>query len=395
MNSGKIKQRILIGGVAVGAGALTAYLADPEVGDKRRARLVTNTKRLLQRVGQDAKISLRDTGHRLAGMAASLRSQLRADQPSPEVLEQRIRSRIGRVISRPQCVHVLCDRGLTILWGTVPKNEIYPVLHAVREVPGVHEIQEHLETSEPEHLSEGCFDSLNQVNKAIRLNWSPSKRLFVGGVGAALTIYGLRKKAGVGKASILLGAGLITRSLMRKKLEPTLALTEESPGFELEKTIRIDCAISDLFTFWANPENYPKVFSHILGIERLGENLYRWRMAGPGGVPVTLEGMITRSVPNTLIEWKSLPGSTVGNLGFVRLDPLYDGSTRVRVRMFYRPPAGIVGRFVAELFGSDPGHFLDQDLGRLKTIFEKRPRAEGKTGVQEHPAEDALRMAGL
>ena len=38
--------------------------------------------------------------------------------------------------------------------------------------------------------------------------------------------------------------------------------------------------------------------------------------------------------------------------------------------MFYRPPAGILGRFLAELFGADPKKVLDQDLTRLKRIFE-------------------------
>jgi uncharacterized membrane protein len=38
--------------------------------------------------------------------------------------------------------------------------------------------------------------------------------------------------------------------------------------------------------------------------------------------------------------------------------------------MFYRPPAGILGRFFAELFGPNPKQILDQDLKRLKYIFE-------------------------
>lgn len=140
--------------------------------------------------------------------------------------------------------------------------------------------------------------------------------------------------------------------------------------FELEKTIRINAPISDLFDFWANPENYPKAFSHVAGIERLGENLYRWTITGPAGVPIGWEGVITRIVPNTLVEWKSLPGSAIGNFGVVHFDPNYDASTRINIRMFYRPPAGILGRFFAEILGADAGQILDQDLKRLKYLFE-------------------------
>lgn len=169
----------------------------------------------------------------------------------------------------------------------------------------------------------------------------------------------------------MLGTGLAAASTLKRNVHSLLALSDDSPGFELEQTIRINAPVSDVFDFWANPENYPKVFSRISAIEKLGENLYRWTVTGPGGIPVHWEGTITRAVPNTLVEWKSLPGSTVGNLGFVRVDPNYDASTRVLVRMFYRPPAGILGRFIAEMFGVDAKKVLAQDLKRLKTLFEK------------------------
>lgn len=158
-----------------------------------------------------------------------------------------------------------------------------------------------------------------------------------------------------------------------------------SAGFELVRTIRINAPISDLFDFWANPENYPKAFGHVARIERLGENLYRWTLNGPGGIPIGWEGMITRTVPNTLVEWKSLPGSAIGNFGMVRFDSNYDASTRIHIRMFYRPPAGILGRFFAELFGADPGKILDQDLRQLKYIFENG----GFKGEQEEALGDA------
>ena len=97
-----------------------------------------------------------------------------------------------------------------------------------------------------------------------------------------------------------------------------------------------------------HPENYPQAFSHISSVERIGENLYRWTVKGPVGIPIGWEGVITRMVPNTLVEWKSQPGSLIANSGTARFDPNYDASTRLHIRMFYRPPAGILGRFAAD-----------------------------------------------
>ncbi len=189
----------------------------------------------------------------------------------------------------------------------------------------------------------------------------------------------------IGKALSLLGTGLAARSTMQNHLRASLAIGKSSPGFEIERTIRINAPISDLYDFWANPENYPKAFSHVARIERLGENLYRWTVNGPGGIPIGWEGVITRTIPNTLVEWKSLPGSPIANFGVVHFDPHYDASTRVHVRMFYRPPAGILGRFFAELLGADANQILDQDLKHLKHMFEKNefPNEQKKSKVEE------------
>jgi uncharacterized membrane protein len=202
------------------------------------------------------------------------------------------------------------------------------------------------------------------------LNWSPAKRMLLGTAGLATAAYGFKRRDSLGYSLSFLGAGLVAASTMEKNVHSLLALAEDSPGFELEQTIRINAPVSDLYDFWVNPENYPKVFSHVAAIERQGENLYRWTLTGPAGMPIRWEGVITRTVPNTLVEWKSLPGSTLGNFGVARFDPNYDASTRLHVRMFYRPPAGLLGRFLAELFGANPRKVLEEDLQRLKRRFE-------------------------
>jgi len=369
-NTNKFSRWILMGGIGLGAGAIAAYLSDPKQGPIRRAKLVKGAGRLWQRTTGEVKKSLVDAQHHLAGVSARFYSSLRVEEPPGQVLEARIRSRIGRVLPHPRKVHVICDHGLVTLWGTVPQDEIYRLLRVVKAVPGVKDIQEHLETCELEERSKEDFDPLSHARKAGKLHWSPSKRMLVGTTGVALALYGLKRREEAGKAATVLGAGLLAYSMMPNDLSSTLALTEDSPGFELEKTIKINAPLSDVFDFWANPENYPRAFSHVSGIERLGENLYLWRLIGPSKVAVTWEGVITRVIPNTLIEWKSLPGSSVGNFGAARFDPIYDGSTRVHIRMFYRPPAGILGRFVAEFLGADPSKILDQDLNQLKQLFE-------------------------
>jgi uncharacterized membrane protein len=277
---------------------------------------------------------------------------------------------MGRLVAHPHKIQVVSDNGVVTLWGPASEGETRRLVHLVQSMPGVRQLVNHLEMRDENEPARPEPSLFQHARRETLLHWSPFERAVAGMAGTAAAVYGMKRKDSLGVSFALLGAGLAAASTLKKNVHSLLAFSEESPGFELEETIRIHAPVSDVYDFWANPENYPKVFSHISAIEKLGENLYRWAVTGPGGIPVHWEGAITRAIPNTLVEWKSLPGSTVGNLGFVRVDPNYDASTRVLVRMFYRPPAGILGRMIAEMLGVDPKKVLAQDLKRLKTLFE-------------------------
>jgi uncharacterized membrane protein/osmotically-inducible protein OsmY len=361
------KKWMLSGGVAAAAaGAAACYFLDRKRGKQRRAAFSKKAGRLAERATQ----GVTDIQHRLQGKAVEVWHGFHRGQPSDRVLEQRIRSRLGRTVAHPRGIHVVSDNGVVTLWGAAAEPEIRRLIRTVESMPGVAEVLNHLEPHEATEPAAPESSSLRQARHETLLNWSPAARLCAGTAGAALAVYGWKRKDRLGLSLSALGVGMAAASTMEKNLHSILAFFEDCPGFELDETIRINAPISDLYDFWANPENYPKVFSHITAIERLGENLYRWTVNGPAGLPIHWEGRITRTIPNTLVEWKSLQGSTVGNFGVARFDPHYDASTRVRIRMFYRPPAGIVGRFLADMLGVNPKIVLEQDLKRLKALFE-------------------------
>lgn len=363
------KKWVLWIGAAAAVGAAAYSFLESEGGKNRRAALSRKAERWTKNLTESAGKYANNIERRLKGMAREAWSYASPRPTDDRILEERIRSRMGRIVAHPHRIHVASERGVVALWGVARESEIRNLIHALDTMPGVAEVLNHLEpdiTKEPGSES----ISLKQAHQETLLAWSPAARLAAGAAGTAIAAYGWKRKDRLGVSLAFLGAGLAAASTMKRNLHSMLAFSEDSPGFELEETIRINAPISDLYDFWATPENYPKVFSHIVAIDRLGENLYRWTLNGPAGVPIHWDGRITRSVPNTVVEWKSLPGSTVGNFGVARFDPHYDASTRVHVRMFYRPPAGILGRFMAELLGSDPKKVLRQDLKRLKLRFE-------------------------
>jgi uncharacterized membrane protein len=382
MSGKKISTLAVLGGLGVTAASI--YLFDPKCGRKRRTALAKAGRRFANAVEEEATRSWKDTAHQLQGVVARL-SRLREETPSDETITERVRARMGRIVSHPHKIKVASDHGLVTLWGVILKSEMNGLLHTVKRVPGVKDVQNHLEISDSDEFA------LTEV-KAKFASWSPTKRMLASTAGMGMVSYGLKKKDAFGITMALLGAGLVVRSSMKRGVRSTLALTEESPGFELKETININAPISDVFDFWVNPENYPQAFSHIASIERMGENLYRWTMTGPAGIPLGWEGIITKVVPNTLVGWKSLPGSAVGNFGLARFDPNYDGSTRLQIRMYYRPPAGILGRFAAGLLGSDARSVLHQDLVRLKELFERGEVVNQRQKKAQEQAE-LLKMA--
>jgi uncharacterized membrane protein len=74
--------------------------------------------------------------------------------------------------------------------------------------------------------------------------------------------------------------------------------------------------------------------------------------------------------------------------------------TIVKVSLQYNPPGGVVGAFVAKLFGEAPDQQIEEDLRRFKQVMETGEvvRSEGSlsgTGVtQQRPAQALAREAG-
>jgi uncharacterized membrane protein len=125
-----------------------------------------------------------------------------------------------------------------------------------------------------------------------------------------------------------------------------------------------------LYAFWHNFSNLPQVMRHLKSVEQLTNTRSRWTACGPLGKTVTWEAEIIHDVPNELIAWKSVGDSDVENAGTVIFKPARDGQTEVKVVLDYIPPAGRVGKLVAQLFGEAPEQTIKEDLKRFKALME-------------------------
>jgi uncharacterized membrane protein len=371
----------LITGVVVGAGAM--YLLDPDRGARRRSLLRDQGVHVGHKLGDGLAATARDARNRTRGMAAEVRARFRPDDGADEVLEGRIRSAIGRVVTHPGAIMVTVSEGRVTLTGHVLADEVDSLTERVGRVRGVTEVRNELEI----HRSGDGVPALQGPGRTraerfefLQEKWAPATRLLVGAMGGLLVLQGYRRRGTTGRALNILGVGLLTRAASNIPPRRLVDLAAGRAAVEIEKTITVAAPVEQVWDLWSNFENFPRFMAHLREVRKLDEGRSHWVAEGPAGVPVEWDATITDWVPNRFIGWKSVEGSTIDTAGQVRFHPVGDDQTEIDIQMSYNPPAGVAGHAVASLMGSDPKHAMDEDLVRLKSLLE-----DGRTIANGEP----------
>jgi uncharacterized membrane protein len=370
---------------ALGLGAALMYFLDPRSGRRRRALVRDQLLHVARLAGRAQRVVARDITNRASGAWAEATRMLRNDDASDVEVAERVRAKLGRYVSHPHAVDVSVREGCVELSGPILEREVRELLHCVRHVPGVRAIEDRL----VRHREAGRISALQggvprpgERSELFQDRWAPATRVLVGGLGGGLLLRGLRSGGPVGLLSVLLGGGLLLRASANRETASLLGLGPDS-AIEVQKTVHIAVPVREVFEFWADYSNFPHFMSRVREVRPLEDGRSHWVVSGPGGVPVEWTAEITRFEPNHLIEWRSGEDSMVQHRGIVRFDDDGDLGTRVGIRLWYVPPAGMLGHAAASLFGADPKSEMDQDLIRMKTLVE--------TGRTPHDAAQPLR----
>ncbi len=195
-----------------------------------------------------------------------------------------------------------------------------------------------------------------------------------GGVGALIGIALLHRSVtgycpAYGAMGISTDGAHDTSSLGRRKIHSQRAL-------KIEQSITIDRPAKDLYRFWRQLDNLPKVMIQVQSVEATNDRLSHWVIKTlPGAPTVEWDAEIINEVENERIGWQTLQGASVEHAGSVQFQPVGGGrSTTVTVTLQYDPPAGPIGAAVAALFGQDPGRKIADDLARFKETMESEAR---------------------
>jgi uncharacterized membrane protein len=363
------------------AGAAFMYFADPVRGRRRRAVVRDKFFAGCRDFGNELDKAGRDLRNRSHGVTSGISMLLRPENADGPVLVERVRSVIGRAVSHP---HAICVRaepnGRIILEGLVLRHEFEYLRKRVQSVRGVEEVIERLQVhSEADGISslQGGV-SRRALSELAQENWTPSVRVASSALAGAAFYAGVRNDGLWRWASMASGAALLTRGIVNQPFRQMLGIGRGVCPVHFEKTIHIDAPLEDVYSFWANFENFPKFMSHLKEVRHLKDGKSHWVAAGPGGISISWDGEVTEQRTNELLAWTSVPGSVVRTSGLVRFDRESDGRTRVQIRMSYCPPGGLFGHAVAWMFGTDAKSEIDEDMVRLKSLLELgKTRAHG------------------
>ncbi len=361
------------------ASATLAYLLDPERGKRRRAALRDKSVHGAVRLRDTAGKTIRDVEHRVQGLEARAKAAFDAEPIPDYILTERLRSKLGRVVSHPHAVEITAKDGQITLSGSVLEAEVRDLLHLVNAERGVESVENRMKVLEgaavPGPEARGPRPAIRP--DFMQENWAPATRLLASLIGTAMLIGGARTRTAVGVAGGAAGTALLARAAANLPFRRLLGYGAGRRAIDIEKTINIVAPVQDVFAYWANPENYPSYMHHVRVVKALGEGRYHLLVEGPGGIPIEWTAVVTELVPDEKLAWETPAGSLVGISGEVRFGQNPDGTTRVDVRMSYNPPLGALGHALATLIGADPLRMLDEDLARFKSLVEL-----GKTHVR-------------
>lgn len=228
-----------------------------------------------------------------------------------------------------------------------------------------------------------------QPNRNRAINIAPTERLFSLLGGGLLAVYGLRRSAWSAIPVTLAGAALLYRgatghSRVYERLGVNAARPEESP-LDVTASVTIRRPIEDVYRFWRDFENLPRLMPHLRTVEHVGDNRHHWVAQLPVmGRVVEWDTQIIEERSNELLHWRTLPESPMDMTWTVTFKPAPgDRGAEVRVKAEHRTTSG-PHLVVAKAMHPVSMQMLKEGIRRSKRLLEagEVPTIEGQPAAR-------------
>ena len=224
-------------GAGLGLGTGLMFLLDPDRGKRRRAMLRDKCAWSARKTSEAAQVTARDIRNRAQGIASGIQSTFKSEPVDDTKLTDRVRSKLGRVVSHPHAIEVTAQEGVVTLSGPILTDEVPYLLACVNRVSGVNEVINDLDphaAADNYPALQGGLERQGSRFEFFQTNWSPAARFVAGALGGALAAYGGKRRdalgAGLGAAGLL----LLTRGVTNTGFNNLLHLGSEKGNGSIE-----------------------------------------------------------------------------------------------------------------------------------------------------------------
>jgi uncharacterized membrane protein len=139
---------------------------------------------------------------------------------------------------------------------------------------------------------------------------------------------------------------------------------------KVTKSIIVKGDVKEIFSLWANFENFPYFMKNIKSVHKMEDGISHWVMGSRVGKDLEWDAETTDLQENRRIAWSSISGD-IKTSGQVSFAPLDHNETEVTAQVQYIPPAGQLGKMLAHLF-ENPDKKIEEDLKQFKKYAEKQ-----------------------
>lgn len=158
----------------------------------------------------------------------------------------------------------------------------------------------------------------------------------------------------------------------------------------IRESLTVNRPRNEVYNYWRQLSNLPLFMKHLVEVTVENELQSQWKMRLPKDMgTVEWQAAIVEDKPNELLAWRSVEGSDIDNTGeIIFKDAPGDRGTEVHATIFYRAPAGALGKLAGKLFRKSFEIQVRQDLRRFKQMLEtgETSTIEGQTAAREHTA---------
>ena len=206
---------------------------------------------------------------------------------------------------------------------------------------------------------------------------------FLGLLGGALLVRGLRRRSLRGIATAAVGGWLVSRAAgWDARVGETVRseapidrwredLSEASGPTEVSRTVTVGKSPEELYEIWRDPERLSRVVGHFAEVTSVAEDRLRWTVEGPLDREVGWETHVVKDEPGELIRWETPSDAMLPNQGSIRFEPAPgDRGTKVTLSMRFDPPGGALGEAALRQLDVVPETIAGEALRRFKSLAE-------------------------